>query len=99
MQHGFQRASLAPDGLAVDAVQMVADRVQILLRSRQPWGTCPDCGGRSRRVQCRYTLQVGCQGRPAVIHRPERYKVKHEDRSCIRSACGPSRARYFAPCQ
>ncbi len=51
MQHGFQRASLAPDGFAVDAVQVVADRVQILLRSRQPWGTCPDCGRRSRRVQ------------------------------------------------
>jgi hypothetical protein len=35
MQHGFQRANLAPDGSAVDGVQMVADRVQILLRSRQ----------------------------------------------------------------
>lgn len=54
MQHGFQRASLAPDGFAVDAVQVVADRVQILLRSRRQWGTCPSCGGRSRRVQSRY---------------------------------------------
>lgn len=54
MQHGFQRASLAPSGFAVDAVQVVADRVQILLRSRRPWGTCPSCGGRSRRVQSRY---------------------------------------------
>lgn len=54
MQHGFQRASLAPSGFAVDAVRVVADRVQILLRSRQPWGTCPSCGGRSRRVQSRY---------------------------------------------
>ena len=25
MQHGFQRASLAPSGFAVDAVQVVAD--------------------------------------------------------------------------
>ena len=54
MQHGFQRASLAPSGFAVDAVQMVADRVQILLRSRRPWGICPSCGSRSRRVQSRY---------------------------------------------
>lgn len=54
MQHGFQRASLAPSGFAVDAVRVVADRVQILLRSRQPWGTCPSCGGGSRRVQSRY---------------------------------------------
>ena len=54
MQHGFQRAGLAPDGFTIDAVQMVADGVQILLRSRQLWGTCPDCGGRSRRVQSRY---------------------------------------------
>lgn len=54
MQHGFQRASLAPSGFAVDAVQVVADRVQILLRSRRPWGICPSCGSRSRRVQSRY---------------------------------------------
>lgn len=54
MQHGFQRASLAPSGFAVDAVRVVADRVQILLRSRRPWGTCPSCGGLSRRVQSRY---------------------------------------------
>lgn len=54
MQHGFQRASLAPGGFAVDAVQVVADRVQILLRSRRPWGICPSCGSRSRRVQSRY---------------------------------------------
>ena len=44
MQHGFRRASLAPDGFAVDAVQVVADRVQILLRSRRQRGTCPSCG-------------------------------------------------------
>ncbi|WP_223214056.1 MULTISPECIES: transposase family protein [Devosia] len=54
MQHGFQRASLAPSGFAVDAVQVLADRVQILLRSRRSWGDCPACGGRSRRVQSRY---------------------------------------------
>jgi transposase len=54
MQHGFQRASLAPSGFAVDAVQVLADRVQILLRSRRPWGICPGCGGRSRRMQSRY---------------------------------------------
>lgn len=54
MQHGFQRASHAPSGFAVDAVQVVADRVQILLRSRRPWGICPSCGSRSRRVQSRY---------------------------------------------
>jgi transposase len=54
MQHGFQRASLAPAGFTVDAVQVVADRVHILLRSRQPWGSCPGCGVRNRRVQSRY---------------------------------------------
>tara|TARA_R110002051_G_scaffold280461_1_gene342062 strand:+ start:2343 stop:3899 length:1557 start_codon:yes stop_codon:yes gene_type:complete len=54
MRHGFQRASLAPDGFAIDAVQVVADRVRILLRSRRSWGTCPGCGGRSQRVQSRY---------------------------------------------
>ena len=30
MQHGFQRASLAPDGFAVDAVQVVADQRLLL---------------------------------------------------------------------
>ena len=55
MQHRFQRANLAPDGFAVDAVRAVGDRVQILLRSRRPWGICPGCGGQSRRVQSRYT--------------------------------------------
>lgn len=54
MQHGFQRASLAPSRFAVDAVQVLADRVQILLRSRRSRGVCPACGGRSRRVQSRY---------------------------------------------
>jgi hypothetical protein len=44
MQHRFQRASLAPDGFIVDGVKVVAEGVQILLRSRQPLGTCPDCG-------------------------------------------------------
>lgn len=54
MQHRFQRASLAPDGFIVDGVKVVAEGVQILLRSRQPLGTCPDCGRQSRRVQSRY---------------------------------------------
>lgn len=55
MQHRFQRASLAPEGFAVEAVQAGGDRVQILLRSLRPWGICPGCGGQSRRVQSRYT--------------------------------------------
>lgn len=54
MHHRFQRASLAPDGFVVDGVKVVAEGVQILLRSRQPLGTCPDCGRQSRRVQSRY---------------------------------------------
>ncbi|MBE0704036.1 MAG: ISL3 family transposase [Afipia sp.] len=54
MHHRFQRASLAPDGFIVDGVKIVGEGVQILLRSRQPLGTCPDCGRPSRRVQSRY---------------------------------------------
>lgn len=54
MQHGFQRATLAPYGFAIDAVQVAPDRIQIPLRSRQPSGTCLGCGGRSRLVQSRY---------------------------------------------
>lgn len=54
MHHRFQRASLAPNGFIVDGVKVVAEGVQILLRSRQLLGTCPDCGRQSRRVQSRY---------------------------------------------
>ncbi len=54
MQHRFQRASLAPDGLTVDEVKIVADSVQIRLRSGLPSGSCPVCGRPSRRVQSRY---------------------------------------------
>ncbi|MGZ9723462.1 transposase family protein, partial [Rhizobium miluonense] len=53
MQHRFERASLAPYGLAVDDVKIVADRVQIRLRSRLRSGSCPDCGRQSQRVQSR----------------------------------------------
>lgn len=54
MGHQFSRASLAPDGFSVNEVKVVADSVQIQLRSRQPLGRCPDCGRQSRRVQSRY---------------------------------------------
>jgi len=54
MQQRFQRASLAPSGFAVDEVTIVAECVQVRLRSRYPSGTCPACGRRSRRVQSRY---------------------------------------------
>ena len=54
MQHSFQRVSLAPSGFAVDAVQVLAGIVQILLRSCRPWVICPGCGSRSRRVQSPY---------------------------------------------
>lgn len=54
MQHRFRRASLAPNGFAVDDVKIAAESVQIRLRSRRPSGTCPDCGRPSRRVQSRY---------------------------------------------
>lgn len=54
MHQRFQRATLAPDGFAVDAVKVIAERVQILLRSRRPSATCPGCGRQSRRVQSRY---------------------------------------------
>ncbi len=49
MQHRFQRASLAPPGFAVDEVKVVADSVQVRLRSRYPTATCPNCG---RRIFC-----------------------------------------------
>ncbi len=48
MQHRIPRASLAPDGFSVDEVKVVADSVQIQLRSRQSLGRCPDCGRVSR---------------------------------------------------
>lgn len=54
MRNQFQRASLAPEGFVVDGVEVVGDAVEILLRSRQIAGTCPDCGRQSRRVQSRY---------------------------------------------
>ncbi|WFU07385.1 ISL3 family transposase (plasmid) [Rhizobium sp. CB3171] len=54
MQHRFQRTSLAPPGFAVDEVKVVAERVQVRLRSRYPMGSCPECGRPSRRVQSRY---------------------------------------------
>ncbi|WP_153020227.1 transposase family protein [Paramesorhizobium deserti] len=54
MHHRFQRASLAPGGFAIDEVKVIAESVQILLRSRWPSGTCPGCGRESRRVQSRY---------------------------------------------
>lgn len=54
MCHRFQRASVAPDGFAVDAIEVDGTRVQIQLRSRHLFGHCPDCGRQSRRVQSRY---------------------------------------------
>lgn len=54
MRHRIPRTSLAPDGFSVDEVKIVADRVQIQLRSRHSLGRCPDCGRPSRRVQSRY---------------------------------------------
>lgn len=54
MQQRFQRASLAPSGFAVDDVTIIAERVQVRLRSRSLSGTCPACGRQSRRVQSRY---------------------------------------------
>ena len=50
----FQRARLAPDGFAVDAVQLDGERVQLHLRSNAPFGSCPDCGRQSNRVQSLY---------------------------------------------
>lgn len=54
MQRRFQRASLAPSGFAVDDVAVVADCVQVQLRSRATSGTCPACRRQGRRVQSRY---------------------------------------------
>jgi hypothetical protein len=48
MQHRFQRARLAPDGLAIDEMKIVADSVQIRLRSRLRSVSYPDCGGQAR---------------------------------------------------
>ncbi|WP_284215172.1 MULTISPECIES: transposase family protein [Alphaproteobacteria] len=54
MQHRLQRTGLTPHGFAVDEVKIVADSVQVRLRSRAPSGIYPDCGRPSRRVQSRY---------------------------------------------
>lgn len=54
MYQRFQRASLAPDGFAVDDLRVDGDLVQLRLRSRQAFGVCPACGRRSGRVQSRY---------------------------------------------
>lgn len=54
MQRRFQRASLALSGFSVDEMLVVAERVQVRLRSRSLSGTCPACGRQSRRVQSRY---------------------------------------------
>lgn len=54
MDHRFQRASLVPDGFALDSVKIVGERVHILLKSSSPTRACPNCGRRSRRVQSRY---------------------------------------------
>ena len=54
MQRRFQRVSLAPYGFAVDEVMVVAECIQVRLRSSSPSGPCPDCGRQSRRVQSRY---------------------------------------------
>ena len=48
MGQQFQRASLVPDGFAVEGVTVEGARVRIRLRSLQPFGLCPDCGRRSR---------------------------------------------------
>ncbi|MFC3637904.1 transposase family protein [Camelimonas fluminis] len=54
IRNQFQRASLAPEGFVEDGGEVVGGAVEILLRSRQISGTCPDCGRQSRRVQSRY---------------------------------------------
>ncbi|MHA7778068.1 transposase family protein [Roseibium sp. M-1] len=54
MRHRIPRTGLAPDGFSVDEVKVVADSVQIHLRSRHSSRACPDCARVSRRVQSRY---------------------------------------------
>ncbi len=54
MYQRFQRASLAPEGFAVDDLRVDGEHIQLRLRSRQAFGVCPACGQRSRRVQSRY---------------------------------------------
>ena len=61
MHHRFQRASLAPDGFALNSIEIAGEIVRILLRSRYATGRCTDCGRHSRRVQSRYL------GRPADL--------------------------------
>ena len=70
MQGRFQRANLAPEGFVVVSVHSVREHFHIVLRSRCPAGTCPDCDRPSRRVQSRYLrrpsdLPVG--GRRVVL--------------------------------
>lgn len=50
----FQRATLAPAGFAVEEVEVDGEKIGLRLRSNQPFGICPGCGRRSRRVQSRY---------------------------------------------
>lgn len=59
MQHGFQRATLAPYDFAIDAVQVAPDRIQIPLRSRQPWGTC--LGWAAEAGWCKAAIGAGLQ--------------------------------------
>ena len=54
MRHRIPHASLAPDGFSVDEVKVVADSVQILLRSRHPLGKISGLRTSEPRVQSRY---------------------------------------------
>lgn len=54
MRHRFPRASLAPDGFAVDAIDFQGNVVNIRLRPQALFAVCPGCGRESRRVQSRY---------------------------------------------
>lgn len=66
MRHRFQRARLTPDGFIVDGVKVVAEDIQILLRSRQPLGTCPDCGRRNWHVQLQGISDAGDRGKQGI---------------------------------
>ncbi len=54
MGHRLPHANLALFGFVVEAVKIVAECVQVRLRSRNLSAACPDCGRTSRRIQSRY---------------------------------------------
>jgi len=54
MRPRFRSSSLVPAGFVVDHVDVGADRIGLVVRSRAAETPCPDCHVPSRRIQSRY---------------------------------------------